>query len=46
MTDLLWRPLVRISLTAQLKPSRIIEVELDDPENTFTEIMVAALATP
>lgn len=46
MADLVCRPLLVMSLTAQLKPSRMMEVADDDPENTLTEMSVADLETP
>lgn len=46
MAAFCWRLLEIISLTAQLKPSRMMEVELEDPEKTLTATMVALLATP
>lgn len=46
MADTDSRPLEVMSSTAQLYPSRIIEVELDSPWKTLTAIRVVSLATP
>lgn len=46
MTALFWRPLLMMSLTAQLKPSRMMEVDEEEPEKTLTAMMLARLATP